>query len=79
MKTKTQKVAAIVSLLLLGILATSCGNNNSKSNASSTPAVCPICGESMEGKTAVKCTTAKGEMTVCSDCYAIGKQTGYCY
>lgn len=68
-----RKVIVVITLLIACLACVSCGSNGSKSK------VCPICKQSMEGKTTVKAKTVDGQtLTVCSSCYAVGKQAGYC-
>lgn len=63
-----------LALILSGLACVSCGSNGSKKTS-----VCPICKESLDGKTVVKTKSVDGQtITVCSSCYSVGKQMGYC-
>ena len=68
MKKKVFK--GIIALFAVALLCTACGSNsNSK---------CPVCGRTLTKETGkVKATMANGkQVTVCSQCYVVGKQGG---
>ena len=70
---KKRIAKGIVALIVVVGLCSACGSN-SKAKAQN----CAVCGEQLTEETGkIKATTANGkQVTVCSQCYAVGKLTG---
>lgn len=71
-----KRIAKGIVALIVGVgLCSACGSNsNSKAKAQN----CAVCGEQLTEETGkIKATTVNGQqVTVCSQCYAVGKMTG---
>ena len=73
---KKRIVKGIVALFVGVVLCSACGSNsNSKAQN------CAVCGKHLTEETGrVKATMANGQkVTVCNQCYVVGKQAGKCY
>ena len=68
---KKRIAKGIVALIVGVVLCSACGSNSKAQN-------CAVCGKQLTEETGkIKATTANGkQVTVCSQCYAVGKMTG---
>lgn len=69
---KTKLFFALMLLLVSSIMLTSC------SSSSPVPEKCRICGKELEKSDKVTAQTEVGTVTVCKQCYAIGRASGKC-
>lgn len=71
---KKRIVKGIVALFVGVVLCSACGSNSKAQN-------CAVCGKQLTEETGrVKATMANGQkVTVCNQCYVVGKQAGKCY